>query len=64
MAIALVEIRNITANKLVSLCTLEGIPVAYELEPANTDERLAAESVSNALRGCRIYANKGFIGED
>jgi len=50
--------------KLVSLCTLEGIPVAYELVPANTDERLAAESVLYALRGCRIYADKGFIGED
>ena len=50
--------------KLVSLCTLEGIPVAYELVPANTDERLAAESVLYALRGCRIYADKGFIGEE
>ena len=50
--------------KLVSLCTLEGIPIAYELVPANTDERLAAESVLYALRGCRIYADKGFIGED
>jgi len=50
--------------KLVSLCTLEGIPIIYELVPANTDERLAAESVLYALRGCRIYADKGFIGED
>lgn len=49
--------------KLVSLCTLEGIPVVYELVPANTEERLAAESVLYALRGCRIYADKGFIGE-
>lgn len=50
--------------KLVSLCTLDGIPVVYELVSANTDERLAAESVLYALRGCRIYADKGFIGED
>jgi hypothetical protein len=50
--------------KLVSLCTLEGIPVVYELVPANTDERLAAESVLYALRGCNVYADKGFIGED
>jgi hypothetical protein len=50
--------------KLVSLCTLEGIPVVYELVSANTDERLAAESVLYALRGCHIYADKGFIGED
>lgn len=50
--------------KLVSLCTLEGLPVVYELVPANTDERLAAESVLYALRGCSIYADKGFLGED
>jgi hypothetical protein len=47
-------------NKLVSLCTLEGIPIVYELVPANTDERLAAESVLYTLRGCRIYSDKGF----
>jgi hypothetical protein len=50
--------------KLVSLCTLEGIPIVYELVPANTDERLAAESVLYSLRGCRVYSDKGFIGED
>ncbi len=50
--------------KLVSLCTLKGIPLVYELVPANTDERLAAESVLYVLRGCNIYADKGFIGED
>jgi len=50
--------------KLVSLCTLDGIPIVYELVPANTDERLAAESVLYALRGCQIYSDKGFIGED
>jgi hypothetical protein len=50
--------------KLVSLCTLDGIPIVYELVPANTDERLAAESVLYALRGCRIYSDKGFIGKD
>ena len=38
--------------KLVSLCTLEGIPVVYEFVPANTDERLAAESVLFVLLGC------------
>jgi len=50
--------------KLVSLCTLDGIPIVYELVPANTDERLAAESVLYVLRGCRVYSDKGFIGED
>jgi len=50
--------------KLVSVCTLEGIPLVYELVPANTDERLAGESILYSLRGCYIYADKGFIGED
>ncbi len=50
--------------KLVSLCTLDGIPIVYELVPANTDERLATESVLYALRGCRVYSDKGFTGED
>jgi len=50
--------------KLVSLCTLDGIPIVYELVPANTDERLVAESILYALRGCRIYSDKGFIGKD
>ena len=50
--------------KLVSICTMEGIPLVYELVPANTDERLAGESVLYTLRGCIIYADKGFIGED
>ena len=50
--------------KLVALCTLEGIPIVYELVPANTNERLAAESILYSLRGCSIYADKGFIGED
>ncbi|WP_242072185.1 hypothetical protein [Nostoc sp. FACHB-110] len=30
--------------------------------PASTDERLAAESVLDCVRGCRILADKGFIG--
>ena len=50
--------------KLVSVCTMQGIPLVYELVPANTDERLAAESILYTLRGCHIYADKGFIGED
>ena len=40
------------------------LSVVYESVPANTDERLAAESVLYALRGCSIYADKSFIGED
>jgi len=48
--------------KLVVLSTLSGIPVAYELVPANLDERLAAEAVIDYLFSCDIFADKGFLG--
>jgi hypothetical protein len=48
--------------KLVVLSTLTGIPVAYELVPANLDERLAAEAVIDYLGSCDIFADKGFLG--
>jgi hypothetical protein len=48
--------------KLVTLSTLNGIPVVYDLVPANTDERLAAESIIDYLVSCDIFADKGFIG--
>jgi hypothetical protein len=41
---------------------LDGIPVVYDLVPANLDERLAAESVIDYLSCCDIFADKGFIG--
>jgi hypothetical protein len=41
---------------------LNGIPVVYELVPANLDERLAAEAVIDYLVYCDIFADKGFIG--
>ena len=50
--------------KLVLLVTLEGVPVAFELVPANTDEREAAEEVLWCVWGCDIFADKGFLGED
>lgn len=50
--------------KLVTLSTLEGLPLVYELVAANLDERVAAQAVVYAVRGCRIYADKGFIGEE
>jgi hypothetical protein len=50
--------------KLVMLCTLDGIPVAYELVPANTDERDGADTVLSCLWHCDIFADKGFIGEE
>lgn len=49
--------------KLVVLSTLGRIPVAYELVPANTDERKAVEGVLQMVRGSDIYGDKGFIGQ-
>ncbi len=50
--------------KLVSLTTLEGLPVVYDLVPANLDERVAAEAVLDRVQNCDIFADKGFLGED
>lgn len=50
--------------KLVVLSTLKGLPIAYELVAANTDERKAVEGVLQLVRGCDIYGDKGFIGQD
>jgi hypothetical protein len=48
--------------KLVVLSTLDGIPVAYELVPANTDERIAAETVLPFVWNSDVFCDKGFIG--
>jgi len=48
--------------KLVAITTLDGIPVVYELVPAHTDERDAAETVLYYLRGCDVLGDKGFVG--
>jgi len=48
--------------KLVTISTLQGIPVVYDLVPANLDERLAAEAVIDYLSYCDIFADKGFLG--
>jgi DDE family transposase len=50
--------------KLVSITTLNGLPLVYDLVPASTDEREAAETVLSYLSGCAIYGDKGFIGEE
>ncbi|MEM6610930.1 MAG: IS982 family transposase [Cyanobacteria bacterium P01_C01_bin.72] len=50
--------------KLVMLSTLKGVPVAYELVSANTDERQSVEGILETVRHCDIYADKGFIGQD
>jgi len=49
-------------NKLVMASTLTGIPVNYELVPANTDERLAAEQILDHFSYCDYISEKGFIG--
>ncbi|MBF2079668.1 MAG: hypothetical protein IGR76_14400 [Synechococcales cyanobacterium T60_A2020_003] len=38
--------------KLTLLSTWSGIPIAYDLVPANTDERFAIESLLDVVRGC------------
>ncbi|MEP0795767.1 IS982 family transposase [Trichocoleus sp. DQ-A3] len=50
--------------KLTLLTTWNGIPIAYDLVPANTDERVAVESLFDSIRGCTIYGDKGFIDAD
>jgi len=51
--------------KLVLLVTADGIPVAFELVPANTDERDAAEEVlPSANPGSIALGDKGFIDEE
>lgn len=50
--------------KLVMLTTLSGLPVVYDLVPANLDERDAADAVLDRVSDCDIFSDKGFIGED
>ena len=50
--------------KLVLLCTPAGVPVAYDLVPASTDERVAGEQVLDWVWRARILGDKGFIGAD
>jgi len=51
--------------KLVMLTTVGGIPCTFELVPANTDERDAADEILGILPyGSNVWSDKGFIGED
>jgi len=50
--------------KLVAICTLEGLPLLYDLVPANMDERQAAEALLGKLTGFSLLADKGFLGQD
>jgi hypothetical protein len=55
---------NYFGYKLVMLTTLDGLPVVYDLVPANTDERDAADVVLQRVRDCDIFGDKGFLGDD
>jgi hypothetical protein len=56
---------NYWGYKLVMLVTADGIPVAFELVPANTDERDAAEEVlPSANPNSVVLGDKGFIDEE
>ena len=50
--------------KLVMISTLDGLPVVYDLVPANLEEREAAEAVVFSLSHCDLFGDKGFLGED
>ena len=55
---------NYYGYKLVMVTTLSGLPLVYDLVPANTDERAAAETVLADIQSCTVLTDKGFIGED
>lgn len=50
--------------KLVMITTMSGIPIIYDLVPANTDERKAAETVLIHLENATVIGDKGFIGAE
>lgn len=50
--------------KLVMVTTLDGLPVLYELVPANIEERQAAETVLSRLANGQVLGDKGFLGEE
>lgn len=55
---------NYYGYKLVMLTDLDGLPLVYDLVPANIDERQAAESVLWRVRDCDVFGDKGFLGQD
>jgi Transposase DDE domain len=51
--------------KLVMLTTLNGTPYSFELVPADTDERVAADEILDTLPvGSNVWSDKGFIDAD
>jgi hypothetical protein len=54
---------NYFGYKLVMLTDLDGMPLVYDLVPANVDERQAAESVLWRVNDCDVFGDKGFLGQ-
>ena len=51
--------------KLAMLTTLDGMPYAFELLPANADERAAADEILDSLPpNSYVWSDKGFIGDE
>ena len=51
--------------KLVMLTTLNGTPYSFELVPANTDERDAADEILETLPpASHVWSDQGFLSED
>lgn len=51
--------------KLVLLIDFSGIPICFELVPANTDERAAADEILPQLKpGSGVFSDKGLIGQE
>lgn len=48
--------------KWVLITTLDGLPVVYDLVPANTEERAAAEAVMDRIANADLIGDKGFLG--
>lgn len=58
--------RHFWGFRLYLLCASDGMPIAFELAPANIGERqVAAEMLARVdLDGYTVIADKGFAGED
>lgn len=49
--------------KLALLCTTTGVPIAFDVVPANTDERAAVEATLQTVRHSEVYGDKGFLSD-
>ncbi len=58
--------RHFWGFRLYLLCAADGMPICYELAPANTPERdVAAEMLRRVqLEGYTVMADKGFAGQE